>query len=98
MSEQLAKAVASKRTYAGNMDLNCVLETTNPTLSVDAVAPLDIASIIVLREGEGTVAPWSLFQVTYGKATAVQEYVEWVPDSYQEEDAARERSPPEEEE
>ena len=57
MSEQLAKVVALHKKYARNMDLNCVLATKNRILSVFVVAPPDAASIIVLREGETTVAP-----------------------------------------
>ena len=73
------------------------LGDTNPTLPISVVAPPDTASNIVLREGETTVAPWTLFHVTYGKATTVQETAEWAPRQYQEEDAPRARSPPKEE-
>ena len=56
------------------------------------VAPPDTASIIVLCEGSFPGAPWALFQVTFGKATTVQEIAEWVHDPRPPWDAPRERS------
>ena len=71
----------------------------NPSLSVSVVAPPDTASITILCEGETSIAPWTIFHINYGKATAVHETVEWVDYPYQEEeDAPRERLPPREEE
>ena len=49
------------------------LRNKKSSLSVSVAAPPDTASIIVLREGETPVAPWSLFQATYGRAMLVQE-------------------------
>ena len=61
--------------------LELCLRIKNPTLPVSVVAPPDTASIIVRREGEIFVAPWSRFQVTDGRATTVNENAEWAPDS-----------------
>ena len=58
------------------------------TLSISVVAPPNTASNTVLCESDSPVAPWTLFQVTYGRPATVQETVEWVHDPYQEEDRA----------
>ena len=67
----------------------------NPSLSVSVVAPPDTASITILCKSETSIAPWTIFHINYGKATAVHETAEWVDYPYQaEEDAPREQSPP----
>ena len=49
-------------------------------------------------ESDYLVAPWALFQLTYGKSTTVHETAELVHGPRPAEDAPRERSPYEEEE
>ena len=66
----------------------------SPTVSVSVVAPLDIASIIGLCEGNGESCPWTLFQVKLivGGLTTAQEGVAWVHDPRPPRNSPRERS------
>ena len=41
------------------------------SLSVSVVAPPDTASVVALYENDSQVAPWTLFQVTYGRSATV---------------------------
>ena len=45
----------------------------NTTLRMSVVAAPDTASVVVLYESDSQVAPWTLFQVTYGRFSTVQE-------------------------
>ena len=59
-------------------ELEIGLAYTNPTLSVSARAPPDVATIIVLREGTNPACPWTLFSVQFGEAVSAQDVAEGV--------------------